>query len=55
LVKSTETQSLGNIVDANLKEWATTIKKVKKKYPNPTYVIPGHFGWTSNKGMQHTL
>ena len=55
LVKSNENKNLGNIADANLKEWPLTIKKVIKKYPNPQFVIPGHFGWTSNKGLKHTL
>lgn len=55
LVKSTESKNLGNIADANIKEWETTIKKVIKKYPKPIFVIPGHFSWTSNKGLKHTL
>lgn len=55
LIKSTENNGLGNIADANLPEWETTIKKLIKKYPRPAYVIPGHFGWNSNKSLQHTL
>jgi metallo-beta-lactamase class B len=55
LVKSTDNNGLGNIADANLNEWSATIKNVMKKYPKPTYVIPGHFGWTSNQGLEHTL
>lgn len=55
LIKSIESNGLGNVADANLIEWATTIKNVIKKYPKPIYVIPGHFGWANNKGLQHTL
>ena len=55
LVKSTESNGLGNVADANLKAWATTVKKVMKRDPKPAYVIPGHLGWTSNEGLQHTL
>lgn len=55
LVKSTENKGLGNIADANLNEWSATIKNIIKKYPKPTYVIPGHFDWTSNQGLEHTL
>lgn len=55
LVKSTETNGLGNIADANLSAWPATIKKLMEKYPKPNFVIPGHFGWTSNAGLQHTL
>lgn len=55
LIKSTESNNLGNIADANLQAWSQTIKKVIKKYPRPKFIIPGHFGWTSNKGLKHTL
>ena len=55
LVKSTENKSLGNIADANLNDWAVTIKKVMKKFPAPEFVIPGHFGWSDKKSLKHTL
>lgn len=55
LVKSTENKSLGNIADANISEWGPSIKRVMKKYPKPHFVIPGHFGWTNNKGLKHTV
>lgn len=55
LVKSTENKSLGNIADANLDAWAATIRNVIKKFPAPKFVIPGHFGWSDNKSLKHTL
>ncbi len=55
LIKSTESNNLGNIADANLQEWQPTNKKVIRKYPRPKFVIPGHYGWSSNKELQHTL
>lgn len=55
LVKSTENKGLGNVADANVAEWMPTIKNVIKKYPNPQFVIPGHFGWENKKALQHTL
>jgi metallo-beta-lactamase class B len=55
LIKSTDNNSLGNIADANLKEWKPTIQKIIKKYPKPQFVIPGHFGWINNKSLQHTV
>ncbi|MEJ7588142.1 MAG: BlaB/IND/MUS family subclass B1 metallo-beta-lactamase [Ferruginibacter sp.] len=54
-IKSTETNELGNIRDANLMEWPKSVRKVIKKFPRPAYVIPGHLGWENNKGLQHTL
>ena len=55
LVKSTENKGLGNIADANLLEWEQAIKNVTQKFSKPRFVIPGHFGWTSNKGLTHTI
>lgn len=55
LVKSTENKGLGNIADANIKEWKKTIKKLIKEYPKPRYVIPGHFDWHDNTALRHTL
>ena len=55
LVKSTEANDLGYLGDANLSEWAATIANVIKRFPNPRYVIPGHFGWADNKGLERTL
>lgn len=54
-VKSTENTGLGNIADANLESWDSAVKKVMKKFSNPEFVIPGHFGWASNSGLRHTL
>jgi metallo-beta-lactamase class B len=55
LVKSTDNNSLGNIADANLKAWPVTIKRLMKQFPKPAYVIPGHFSWTNNQSLKHTL
>ncbi len=55
LVKSSENQGLGNIADASLNIWPLTVKNVIRKYPAPRLVIPGHFGWAGNRGLQHTL
>ncbi len=54
-VKSTEATSLGNLSDANVKEWPHSLRKVMKKFPVPIYVIPGHEGWSNNQSLQHTL
>ena len=32
----------GNLADANVDEWANTVRQVKKAYPNVKHVIPGH-------------
>jgi metallo-beta-lactamase class B len=55
LVKSTDNSGLGNIADANLIAWPVSIKRLTKQFPKPAYVIPGHFSWTNNKSLKHTL
>lgn len=32
----------GNIADADLKKWASTIRRVMAKFPEPLLVVPGH-------------
>jgi len=41
LIKSLKSGK-GNLADANVEEWANTVKKVKAKYPDALVVIPGH-------------
>jgi uncharacterized protein YPO0396 len=54
-VKSTEAGDLGNLADANVKEWAATIKRIQKKFSKPKYIIPGHQDWANNQSLDHTL
>ena len=55
LVRSSETDDLGNLADANTAAWKGTILNVIHHFPDIRYVIPGHFGWKDNKGLEHTL
>jgi glyoxylase-like metal-dependent hydrolase (beta-lactamase superfamily II) len=55
LVKSTENHGLGYLTDADPEAWAGSIQRVIDRYPNPKYVIPGHFGWDSTRSLEHTL
>ncbi|WP_407428784.1 subclass B1 metallo-beta-lactamase [Arcticibacter sp.] len=32
----------GNLEDANIKAWSSTVEKLKTKYPHVTTIIPGH-------------
>jgi metallo-beta-lactamase class B len=54
-VKSTETQSLGNVADANVNQWPRSIKNVMQQFKKPAYVIPGHLDWKNNESLAHTL
>lgn len=54
-IKSMESADLGNLSDANTKEWAGSIKNLKAKFKNIAYVIPGHGSWKSRQAVDHTL
>jgi glyoxylase-like metal-dependent hydrolase (beta-lactamase superfamily II) len=54
-VKSTESYGLGNVADANVKAWPASLRKVMKKFKKRAFVIPGHQGWESAKGLEYTL
>ncbi|HLY70247.1 MAG TPA: BlaB/IND/MUS family subclass B1 metallo-beta-lactamase [Puia sp.] len=55
LIKSAEAGDLGNIADANLNQWASTIGNLQRKFKNPRFIITGHQDWTSTKSLTHTL
>jgi glyoxylase-like metal-dependent hydrolase (beta-lactamase superfamily II) len=54
-VKSMESKDLGNLEDANPKEWAASINNVKTKFKNIAYIIPGHGSWRSKRLLDRTL
>lgn len=54
LIKSVASKNLGNIADANLSAWKPTMENLIRKYPNPRFIIPGHFDWNGD-GLQHTI
>jgi metallo-beta-lactamase class B len=55
LIKSVDDSTLGNLGDANVKTYATSLESVQQKCKKPKYIIPGHNSWTSTKSLQHTL
>ena len=55
LIKSVEDDDLGYLGDANVKEYATTIKNVQRKCPQPKFIIVGHGDWTNTNSVEHTL
>lgn len=55
LVKSVEAEDLGYTGEANLEEWPATIKKIKRKFSRPNYIITGHQDWSGTQSLNHTL
>ena len=54
-VKSAGAKDLGNLGDADVKEWEKSIKKVQAKFKKPKYVISGHDDGTTSEAISHTL
>ncbi len=55
LIKSIEAKDLGNLADANVKEWAFTLRRIQTKCLHPQFIITGHDDWTSKQSINHTL
>lgn len=55
LIKSFEDTNLGNLADANINEYATTLARVQRKCKSPRYIIPGHGSWSKTTSLSHTL
>jgi metallo-beta-lactamase class B len=55
LVKSASSTNLGNVADADLKEWPRSIHKVMDKFSSAEVVIPGHGTSGGMELLQHTL
>ncbi len=55
LVKSASSTNLGNIADADLKEWPRSICTIMDKFPTVKLVIPGHGPSGGLELLQHTL
>jgi len=55
LVKSVVDDDLGNLSDASITDYSTTIENVQAKCTQPKYIIPGHNDWTNTKSLKHTL
>jgi metallo-beta-lactamase class B len=55
LVKSLDSQSLGNTSDGDLTAYPTTLKRVRAAYPNARIVVPGHGDWGGTELIDHTL
>jgi len=54
-IKSNDSETLGNIKDANIKEWYSSAKKIMKKFSSAKIVIPGHGEIGGKNLIKHTL
>lgn len=54
MLKELRSQTLGNIVDANVVAWPQTIRNLRQRIPSAKIVIPGHGAFGSYELVDHT-
>jgi metallo-beta-lactamase class B len=55
MAKEMKSRSLGNIIDADIAGWPSTVKKALDEYPLAEIVIPGHGAYGGRELLKHTL
>lgn len=55
LIKSIDSNGLGNLSDAVVDDWDMTVEKVLKEYPEIKTVIPGHGDFGGIELLTHTI
>lgn len=55
LIKGVDDENLGYLGDANVIEYAATLKNVQKKCPKPKFIIIAHNDWTNTNSLKHSI
>ncbi len=55
LIKSLDSNSLGNTTDGDLAAYPKTVREVRAAYPRVEVVVPGHGAWGGAELIDHTL
>ncbi|MBD7910609.1 MULTISPECIES: subclass B1 metallo-beta-lactamase [Clostridium] len=55
ILKSVESNSIGNITDADVEEWPNSIENLMDKFSNSEIVITSHGSWGNKQILTHTL
>ncbi|GAB3785553.1 BcII family subclass B1 metallo-beta-lactamase [Spirosoma horti] len=55
LIKSVAAFGMGNLADANLNQWAGSIRTLMNHFGGARIVVPGHQDWGDTKSLEHTL
>lgn len=53
-IKDMSSKDLGNLADADVKAWPSTIRKITKKFSKVKIIVPGHGAIGGSELMQHT-
>lgn len=55
LIKGTDYDNLGYLGDADVKAYFSTLKKVKKKFRRPAWIIIAHSDWHDLRSLRHSI
>jgi metallo-beta-lactamase class B len=55
LIKGADAESLGYLGDANVAEYENTLKKVRKKCPDPRFILVSHHDWNNINSLKHSI
>ncbi len=55
LIKGADAKNLGYLGDANVTEYATTLKNVQQKFPTPKHIIISHSDWNNINSLKHSI
>ena len=50
-----DAKDLGFLGDGNVTEYASTLRRVQKKYQRPKYIIIAHSDWRNINSLKHSL
>lgn len=54
-IKSGFSQNIGNIADADIIEWPSSVNRMKSRFREISLTVPGHGSWKSNNAIDNTL
>lgn len=55
LIKGADAENLGYLGDANILQYETTLRRVQKKCPEPTFIIVSHSDWKNTNSLKHSI
>ncbi len=55
LIKGVDDVNLGNLEDANINEYESTLRKLKAKFKKPKHIIIAHNDWSNNNSLKHSI
>jgi metallo-beta-lactamase class B len=55
LIKGVDDETLGNLSDANVLTYASTLRNVQKKFRDPKFIIIAHSDWKNINSLKHSI